>query len=40
VRALREIISSTLGGSEGGFVSVISGDSGRRGVSKSSSGIS
>jgi hypothetical protein len=40
VRALREMISSTSGGSEGGFMSVISGDLGTREVSTSSSEIS
>ena len=40
VRALREIISSTLGGPEGGVMSVDSSDSDTRGVSTSSSKIS
>jgi hypothetical protein len=40
VRALREMIGSTSGGLEGGFMSVISSDSGTRGVSKSSYGMS
>jgi hypothetical protein len=40
VRALREMNGSTLGGFEGGFMSVDSGDSDTRGVSTSSSEIS
>jgi hypothetical protein len=37
VRALREIIGSTSGGSKGGIMSEISSDSGTGGVSTSSS---
>jgi hypothetical protein len=40
MRALREMTGSTLGGSEGGVMSMISGDSDTRGVSTSSSEIS
>jgi hypothetical protein len=40
VRALREMTGSTSGGSEGGVMSVDSGDSDTRGVSTSSSEIS
>jgi hypothetical protein len=40
VRELREMAGSTLGGSEGGVMSVISGDSDTRGVSTSSYEIS
>jgi hypothetical protein len=40
VRELREMMGSTSGGSEGGVVSVISGDSDTRGVLTSSSEIS
>jgi hypothetical protein len=40
VRALREMIGSTLGGSEGGVMSVDLGDSDIKGVSTSSSEIS
>jgi hypothetical protein len=37
VRAFREMISSTLGGSEGGVMSVGVGDTNKRGASTSSS---
>jgi hypothetical protein len=40
MRELREMTSSTLGGSEGGVMSVDSGDSDTEGVSSSSSEIS
>ena len=40
VRALRQMTGSTSGGSEGGVMSVISGDLDTRGVSTSSSEIS
>jgi hypothetical protein len=40
VRALREIKGSTLGGFEGGVMSVDSGDSNTRGISTSSFEIS
>jgi hypothetical protein len=40
VRELREMTGSTLGGSEGGVMSVISGDLDTRGVSTSSYEIS
>jgi hypothetical protein len=40
VRALREMMGSNSGGSEGGVMSVISGDSDTRGVSTSSFEIS
>jgi hypothetical protein len=40
VRALREMTGSTSGGSEGGFMLVISGDSDTREVSTSSYEIS
>jgi hypothetical protein len=35
VRTLREMTGSTLGGSEGGVMSMVSGDSDTRGVSTS-----
>jgi hypothetical protein len=40
VRAFREMTGSTLGGSEGGVMSMVSGDSDTRGVSTSCSEIS
>jgi hypothetical protein len=40
VRAFREMTGSNLGGSEGGVMSMVLGDSDTRGVSTSSSEIS